>query len=85
MLRDGKPQLFCLAKTNLGYNQLSTNFEIARRKVLKDGERAEVLPLPFLRKAPKIVEAEHFVEQLSNQLLTIEAAALLYYWAKLGT
>lgn len=79
LMRAGKPQLFFAGKTNLSYDILAFNFDKARNEVIQNNERPETTSIPFVRSSGDFVTIPNILESLSNQKITSEAAAALYY------
>ncbi len=79
LVRGGKPQLFCTARTALPYEKLKERLARARST---GGKRLDVEAMPVFRTPPDAVSNEQIAETLKKHGITSEAAACLYYWLK---
>ena len=83
MVRAGKPQLFFIGFTRLGYGQLKARLKKARRKAKRLNEPEEVYDLPLFRFPDDISTAADAAERFEGAGFTSEGAAALFYAWKL--
>lgn len=86
LIRGGKPQLFCIAKTTLSCDELESAVTEARRVEKEDSLkkqkefRPEVEKMPIFRVSPQNESLDSIEKKLTTHNVTPEAAALLWYW-----
>ncbi len=79
LARAGKPQLFFIGFTDLGYDELVMRMNKARDTVLPHAEPTEIYRMPFFRFPEKLGTVQDIASNFESGGFTSEGAASLYY------
>jgi hypothetical protein len=82
MIRGGKPQLFCTARTELPLDKLKALLRSALAARTGGREKQHDVEVPWIYSIPHIASVEEIAKRLRRRNITSEAAACLYYWLK---
>ncbi len=79
LVRAGKPQLFFIGFTELGYEALVAKMNAARNTVMPNAEPTEVYRMPFFRFPKKMDTTQKIASEFEHGGFTSEGAASLFY------